>query len=307
MNTQLRPIGVSKGQGGHRVGFRMQAQGDVLLIWLSVIALLALNVLTSTVILAGAQILLAIPVLLLFPGYLLSIALFVGAGQLDWISRLGISIVLSMVHVVFCGLCLYFAKIPIERASLLAAFTALLCVWTAIAVVRRSLLPASEAFLPLCRLRAFFFNVDRLGLQERVLFGLISFFAAASLSAILFAVFTMRSTEHFTELSIINPVTGRSDLPLVVSENGHYELFVTVSNKEAQGHTYTLTVVGDNGFTQNIPVKRLETGESWNQTLRIPVQSMRPLNHLQILLFLDSSNGRPYRDVHLWLEGESSK
>ena len=90
----------------------------------------------------------ALPIVLFIPGYLLVAALFPRNDELDAVERIALSIGLSICIVVFIGLFLNFTPWGIRLGPILLAISAFILGSTALCAFRRIHVPESERFMP---------------------------------------------------------------------------------------------------------------------------------------------------------------
>jgi uncharacterized membrane protein len=123
----------------------------------------------------------------------------------------------------------------------------------------------------------------------------------AAVAAVWYGLAMASPSEHYTEFSILNSETGKTDLPLTIPAAMDYRLLISIKNQEHGPRRYTVRVVGDNGYIANLPAGLLEDGAIWSRLLYIPLESQTPRQHLTLQLFI-ADQPTPYRELHLWLE-----
>ena len=231
----------------------------------------------------GLQLVVALPALLVAPGYALALALFPRRGQLAGVERLALSLAFSVALIVFTCLALAFLGLPIAQAGLLTATTVTLGLLLPLGLVHRALLPAAERFLPWQGLRALA-PTDRAD-QLTALAGAVLVLAA--LGAVGYATVVPTIQERYTEFAVLNPTMGADGLT------------VQVRNAEHRAVAYTLRLTGANGYQDTITVGTLADGATWEQAVRVPASAAGTQQPLQLDLFTDN-NPQPYRTLHLW-------
>ena len=239
---------------------------------------------------------LAIAVVLLFPGYVVSIALFPGASQLIWVERLTLSLVLSLVHVVLLGLALYFAHVPINGHTFLALLAAALSLWLLIGGWRRLVLPAGQGFVPW---RPDGFQAPSSPASFLTGLSLIALILVG-LAAVVHAAYFRAPGESYTVLALQNPATGRADLPLTVRVPGTYTMAVSIANHEHKERSYWVLISLDDKTIESVQLRLLKDGAMWRHVVRVAIDTPRAQHLLQTRLYLSRKTG-PYRELHLWL------
>ena len=239
---------------------------------------------------------LAGPALLFCPGYLLSVALFPRSDQLIWVERFGLSIVLSIGIIVFASLGLYFLEMPINRANLIAVQWIVSGLLPLAGIIRRSRLITAEHSAVSLTNRGALVRFLRTSSDPAIV--ALALLAAAALA---YSLMLVASAEHYSEFSVLNPETGRADLPLTIPAATEYELLVSITNQEHGPRRYTVQIEGDNGYVGNMPVDILEDRATWSHRLHIPLAPHTPLHYLKLQLFI-ADQAAPYRELHLWLK-----
>jgi len=314
---------------------RKDVPADLILIvvWLTAsIAAIYLPFLNET----PVRIALAIPVILVIPGYCLLAALFPKNGDLDLMTRMVLSIGVSIVIVPMIGLGLNFTPWGIRLDSIVTSLTLFTLVMTLIILYQRSRLPFEERFrMPVSEIAAAIkeeFWKKEATRNARILNGAL---AVAILITILTAVYVVtvpREGEQFTEFFILGENRTAANYPDWIIPGRNYSMFVGVGNHENGDSTYTietwmLQTEFDNSTNRSRilimdPDTRVQFTLAQNQTTIIPYNLSVPnisvqnfsvpknrYNLVEFLLFKGTLPGHElsgtdrinasYRDLHL--------
>jgi uncharacterized membrane protein len=250
---------------------------------------------------SALRFLVALPVLFFAPGYALSLVLFARAGQLSGAERLGLSLALSLAVIVFSGLGLFWAGVPINGASLLIGLGGSLAALLLAAAVRRHALPASERFTPWPGRVA----PARWSGGDRLTALGIAALVALGGAALGYTAVAAAPGEYYTALAVQGTASGKADLPLTVAGSTFYPLTVVVQNQEAAAQSYTLRVADGDLTIETIPIPALGQGARWEQQLSIPLIAPTTMHRLSLELYR-VGDALPYRELHLWVDQAGS-
>ena len=282
------------------------------------------------------RIALAIPVILFIPGYCLLASLFPKNGDLDLMTRMVLSIGVSIAIVPLIGLGLNFTPWGIRLDPIVTSLTLFTLVMILIILDQRSRLPSEERYrVPVSEIAAAIqeeFWKKEADRNARILNGVL---AAAILITILTAVYVVtvpREGEQFTEFFILGENRTAANYPDWIIPGRNYSMFVGVGNHENGDSTYTietwmLQTEFDNSTNSSRilimdPDNRVQFTLAQNQTTIIPYNLSVPnisvqnfpvpknrYNRVEFLLFKGSLPGHElsgtdrinasYRDLHL--------
>jgi len=282
------------------------------------------------------RIALAIPVILFIPGYCLLASLFPKNGDLDLMTRMVLSIGVSIAIVPLIGLGLNFTPWGIRLDPIVTSLTLFTLAMILIILDQRSRLPSEERYrVPVSEIAAAIqeeFWKKEADRNARILNGVL---AAAILITILTAVYVVtvpREGEQFTEFFILGENRTAANYPDWIIPGRNYSMFVGVGNHENGDNTYTietwmLQTEFDNSTNSSRilimdPDNRVQFTLAQNQTTIIPYNLSVPnisvqnfpvpknrYNRVEFLLFKGSLPGHElsgtdrinasYRDLHL--------
>jgi uncharacterized membrane protein len=258
--------------------------------------------------------LLGLPLVLFLPGYSLLAALFPAKSDLEGIERICLSFGLSIATVPLIGLGLNYTSWGIRLLPILislSVFTFLMC---GLAYLRRSKLPQTEVFeVPfidtILSIKAEILKKPESKL-DRALTVLLIFSILLSVTTLIYVIITPKEGEHFTEFYILGP-EGKADnytTKYFLGENGN--ITVGIVNHEYRPVNYTMEMRLDNKslpLPANLQQITLVHNESWEKPVTFTPTFEGKNMKLEFLLFNETNKIMPYRDLHLWIDVNSTK
>jgi len=280
-----------------------------LLIVMELVLLTDIFVLTPGLSETAVRNILGLPLVLFLPGYALIAALFPAKSDLDGIERTALSFGLSIAVVPLIGLGLNYTPWGIRLLPILislSVFTFLMC---GLAYLRRAKLSETEAFEVPFRettlsLKAEILEKPKSKLDQALTVVLI-LSILLSVATLIYVIATPKEGEHFTEFYILGP-DGKADnytTNYVLGESG--TVIVGIVNHEYRPINYTMEIKLENKFLP-LPENQRQISLAHNETWQEPV-TFTPLFEgqnmkLEFLLFNETDRTVPYRDLHLWID-----
>lgn len=251
---------------------------------------------------------LGLPLVLFLPGYALIAALFPAKSDLDGIERTALSFGLSIAVVPLIGLGLNYTPWGIRLLPILVSlsiFTFLMC---GLAYFRRAQLPKSETFEVPFKETALSIKAEILEKPESKLDRLLTIFLIFSIllsvATLIYVVVTPKEGEHFTEFYILGPEGKADNYPTNYTLGESGTVIVGVVNHEYRPVNYTIALKLENKsipLSKNQSFVNLAHNETWEQSLTfIPPFEGKNMK-LEFLLFNETDKSTPYRDLHLWI------
>lgn len=257
---------------------------------------------------------LGLPLVLFLPGYALIAALFPAKSDLDGIERTALSFGLSIAVVPLIGLGLNYTPWGIRLLPILislSAFTFLMC---GLAYLRRAKLPEDDAFEVPFRKMALELKAEILEKPEpgldRTLTIILVLSIILSVTTLMYVIITPKEGEHFTEFYILGPEGMADNYPTNYTLGESGEVIIGVVNHEYRPVNYTLELRLENkslSLPENMQQVSLVHNETWEKTLTLtpPVEGKNM--KLEFLLFNETDKNMPYRDLHLWINVNSTE
>jgi uncharacterized membrane protein len=272
------------------------------------------------------RIVLALPVMLVIPGYCVIAALFPKDGDLNLIERFALSFGLSIAIVPLIGLGLNFTPWGIRLEPVMIAVTLFTLVMVLVAYYTRSALPYDEQF------RIHFFSAAaaireeivpaKQGRFDRILGVVLALAILVTLATAIYVIAVPLEGERFTEFFILGNNRTAENYPNAIVLGQGYPMFVGVGNHEHRNTRYTIetwllltefdNVTNTTRIRAMDPSERLSITLAPNQTTIIPYNlsvNKTGYNRVEFLLFDENLPGyevsgsnrinASYRDLHL--------
>ncbi|OPX72022.1 MAG: hypothetical protein A4E39_01717 [Methanoregulaceae archaeon PtaB.Bin152] len=274
------------------------------------------------------RLILALPMVLFFPGYSLIAALFPGRGEIDGLERLALSFGLSIAVVPLIGLVLNYTPFGIRLDPVVTSLVIFTLCMAVSAQVRRAGLPRSERFeVPFremwAALRAEFFPSESSRI-DRALSAILLVAIVAAVATTVYVVVVPKEGEKFTEFYILGKEGKAADYPTDLRAGQAESIIIGVGNHEYRNVTYFVELhFVDQEFdpaTNTSTVRSMERIASFPVTLMHNTTSQEQHtfsvnrtggNQLKFLLFMDEAPpdslwgaeriNQSYRDLHLWV------
>jgi len=274
------------------------------------------------------RVILALPMVLFFPGYSLIAALFPGRGEIDGLERLALSFGLSIAVVPLIGLVLNYTPFGIRLDPVVTSLVIFTLCMAVSAQVRRAGLPRSERFeVPFremwAALRAEFFPSESSRI-DRALSAILLVAIVAAVATTVYVVVVPKEGEKFTEFYILGKEGKAADYPTDLRAGQAESIIIGVGNHEYRNVTYFVELhFVDQEFdpaTNTSTVRSMERIASFPVTLMHNTTSQEQHtfsvnrtggNQLKFLLFMDEAPpdslwgaeriNQSYRDLHLWV------
>lgn len=274
------------------------------------------------------RILLALPMILFFPGYSLIAALFPGKGEIDALERIALSFGLSIAVVPLIGLVLNYTPFGIRLDPVVISLVLFTLCMAAAAQFRRAELVEGERFeVPFRKIwngvyaELFPAKSSRL---DRALSAILLLAIIAAVATTIFVIVVPNEGEKFTEFYILGEKGKAADYPTDLYAGRAASVIIGVGNHEYRNVTYLVELhYVDQEFdpatntSRILSMERLEAfpvtlahNTTYQQSHTFLVNSTEG-NQLKFLLFMEKSPPESvtgadrinlsYRDLHLWV------
>ncbi len=274
----------------------MRFLDDLIAIWLATIALLVAIPLAPN---NPARMVLGLPFVLFFPGYVLIAALYPRRSDLDGVERVALSLGLSLAVVPLIGLVLNYTPWGIRLTPILVSLALFIAVCSAAAVRQRIRQSDAERFAG---------DIRPLLQAARSLPWVSLALASGLIGALLFAGFRFgvlggsRVGETFTEFYVLGPGGRAEGYPrrLLVGEPS--QVIVGVINHE--GHTAHYKVEVQAGADRLVSQGSFTLADGEKREDRVNIVLHRPAKQVKVefVLFMEGGGAGPYRRLHLWVD-----
>ncbi len=244
---------------------------------------------------------LAIPVVLFIPGYVLMAALFPRRDDIDVIGRIVLSFGLSIVIIPLLGMLLNFV-LGVRLIPILTVLSAYMIVLIFIAVYRRKKLSEDVRFSV-----QFYtiYNAITNGLKPKnrpdsILTIILIFMIVLTIGTIYYTIVVPKVGERFTEFYILNSDGKADNYSTNLKLNSPTSWLVGITNREYATVNYTVQIVLDKNILTNRTLI-LDNNEKWEKNITFVSNRVGSDKELEFLLFKDNNFTIPYRSLHLWI------
>lgn len=257
---------------------------------------------------------LGLPLVLFLPGYALIAALFPAKSDLDGIERTALSFGLSIAVVPLIGLGLNYTPWGIRTLPILISLSIFTFAMCGLAYLRRTKLPEADAFEVPFRQMALELKAEILEKPEpgldRALTVILVLSILLSVTTLVYVVITPKEGEHFTEFYILGPEGMADNYPTNYTLGESGKVIVGVVNHEYMPVNYTLEVKLENrslSLPEDMQQVTLSHNETWEEPLTFTPPTEGKGMKLEFLLFNETDKNTPYRDLHLWINVNSTE
>ncbi len=274
------------------------------------------------------RIILALPMVLFFPGYALIAALFPQKNDLDGIERLALSFGLSIAVVPLIGLGLNYTPFGIRLDPIVVSLSVFTIIMAVIAQYRRSLVLADEQFVvpfrQIIRSAGEEFFPKEGTRADRILSIILLCAIIGAVGTTIYVIAVPKEGEKFTEFYILGAEGKAADYPTDIRIGRPESVIIGIGNHEYRNVTYWVDILLIEQYFD--PVTNTSTILAMQEVSRFPVTlqhnktyqeqhsftvSDAGFNQLKFLLYTDEppSKGtdaaerinQSYRDLHLWI------
>jgi uncharacterized membrane protein len=271
---------------------------DLLIIIIASLLLIPLVIFTS----GPVRIVIGLLFVLFFPGYAFMAALFPRKTGMEAITRLALSLGMSLALVALLLLLLNFTPWDLELYPILVVLLIFTVTIAGIAWVRRRRFTPEERFDPTQNLKTTI--VSRFWTEkkhaERVLLAVLMVVIIGLVSTIGYVIATPGWGDSYTEFYLLDTDMKADNYPseLAVGEEG--EVIIGITNQEGETTSYNIEILFNGERTDNIGPINLEQKETWEQGISFAPTRNGPDQKVEFLLYKDSHE--LYGTLHLWLD-----
>jgi uncharacterized membrane protein len=291
---------------------------DILLILLCTFILVLLILLFPIDIL---RIIIGLPFVLLFPGYMLTAALYTGKNSIGDIERIALSFGLSFAVVPILGLILNYTPWGISLNTILISQIGFIATMTIIAVIRRSSLPNDERFtfrLDFTFVKDLFSNAQcdsssvavvtvqagtplpKIKWLDRALSVILIVVVATAIGAFVYTIATPGVGQKFTEFYILGMDGKAQNYPEQIKAGDGVKVLVGIVNHEQEVTSYQLVVSTDNVTNIDLPSISLGKEDKWEHLVEFKPVKIGTDQKVEFQLY-KAGTGSPYLSLCLWI------
>jgi uncharacterized membrane protein len=242
------------------------------------------------------RIVIGLPFVLFFPGYVLITVLFPRKESLSDIERIALSFGMSLAVVPLNGLLLNYLPWGINLHSILISLSIFIVAMSIIAWLRQRRLSEDEKF-------SVTVNIGTWGKQTplgKVLSIVLVFTVLGLLGVLVYTIAVPRTSEQYTEFYVLNSEGKAEDYPenIVLGETG--SVILGIINHERLPTTYTVDIQIDGSGLGMIGPITLQDEEKAEVIAEFTPQTTGDRQKVEFLLFKDDS-AEPYLNLHIWI------
>jgi uncharacterized membrane protein len=275
---------------------KIKIGNELLPLNLLVMVLVVVVIFTPSVVL---RIVLGLPFVLFFPGYVLLATLFPKREGLGGIERVALSFGMSIALVPLVGFILNYTRWGITLESALYSIASFIFVVSIIAWVRRKRLPEGERFNIEFQMRLPGWGG---GAWDKVLSVVLVVAILGALGMLGYVIAKPGVGERFTELYILGVGGKAEDYPqeLTIGEEG--EVIVGIINREHERVSYHVEVTIDNVKNNEVGPIKLEHDETWEGIVAFTPGKPGEDQKVEFLLYKNGGSEPSAESLHLWID-----
>ena len=269
------------------------------LVWIFVFSVLLIGVINFWPLATALRVILGFPFLLLFPGYVLLVALFPEKENLDNSDRMILSFCISITLVTLLGFLLNYTPWGINLGSTLTVVSIFIVVFSGVALYKRYNLPYEKRYLLSTAVdKSRWQNSSWIDISLSVVLGI----TILSVVLIFICVVSISTSgERFTEFYRQNEDGEITDIDEVFVYGEGNSISLGITNKEGRKSVYRVIAFLEGEPVGGIGFIELPNGESWEENLIISPQTIGEQQMLEIILDREGSDF-PYRTLRLWVD-----
>lgn len=244
-------------------------------------------------------IIIGLPFLLFFPGYVLTTALFPRRESIRGVERLALSFGMSIVIVPLIGLILNYTPWGIRSESVLCSMASFIFIMSAIAWVRRKKLPEEERFSVKFRLAL----PGRGGTAwDKALSAILVLTILGALGTVGYVIAAPKEGEKFTEFYILGMEGRTADYPVQLEVGEEGKVVVGIINHEYREVSYRIELRINGAETNEIGPMVLQHDEKWEQEAGFVPEVAGKNRKVEFWLYKDGEVEPYLEPLRLWID-----
>ncbi len=244
------------------------------------------------------RIVLGLPFVLFFPGYMLLCVLFPQKSDITNLERLALSIGLSLAITPLIALALNYTPMGIQMSSIVTSLFGFTIAMTILTYYRRTKLSQDQKFTSLINIKMP--KLKSLNTFDKL--SIIGFFVAVLSIAMLTGYLASQPKiyQQYTEFYVLdsNGQPPQNPLNLTAAENA--TIILGITNHEYENVTYKITLTLNGTIIETISNITLSNQMTWQQNYVFAALQTHDRLDLEITLYREGV-ADPYRSLQLWL------
>jgi uncharacterized membrane protein len=277
---------------------RLKFQSELVLI--DILAVL-LIIIIAFIPIAALRIILGLPFLLFFPGYVLIAALFPKATSIGGFERVALSFGFSIAVTGLVGLALNYTPWGINLYPVVISLTVFIIAMSVIAWSRRRRLPQEERYTV-----DFVYDLSSWKSQtlvNRVISVALIAVIIGAVGILGYAMASPQIGERYTEFYILGMEGKSADYPLELEVGQEGTVVAGIINREHEVTQYRLEVRIGEAVNNVLQQLVLEHDEKWEDVVVFIPQKAGNSQKVEFLLYnLNNSDSEVYRQLHFWVD-----
>ena len=262
--------------------------------------MLVIIILTDSV--QWLRVVLGFAILILFPGYLFIGALYPRKDSLSHISRIALSLGLSVVMVVLTGLMLNYFPWGIGLYSIIISISILILLLSVIAWYIRGRYHPDERYGFSVKPHSWNF-INYFGSLSRVHLSLVVLTICLITGFAVFISYTLAKPlerQPFTEFYILGIENRADNYPLALQLGEEGVVIVGIVNHEHEATDYRIEVIaGNNELYKSLPIE-LKPEETWHREIKFTPEQVAKRQKIEFRLTKDK--GQPGGVRYIWVD-----
>lgn len=246
------------------------------------------------------RIILGLPFALFLPGFLLTAVLFPKKDEIDGLTRITISVGLSIIIVPLIGLLLNYLSLGVKLLPMMLSLIFLDTFLLFLSWYRRTNLPEEKRF-------SLTLTIDLLKWSNKtketnIIHAALLITGFLLIFTSVFILSSPKTDKNFTEFYItgLDDITAGYPKQLQVGENGTVKAVIV--NNEHQKTRYRMDILVDGDIFQTISPIDIANQEKQEITVLFNTEELEGLVNVEFLLYRDGQDMKPYRQLRLWVE-----
>ena len=245
------------------------------------------------------RVIVAIPFLLFFPGYILTAVLYPGKESADNLKRVTLSFGLSIAVIPLIALILNYTAWGITLESSLSSISIFIVIMSGITLVRRKRLPEGERFGTGFRLSMPGWGGN---IWDKSLTVLVVLLMLGVMAAVGYTIAASVDGQKFTEFYLLGAYDEAGDYRQSVTLGHSLEVTVGIVNQESEAVSYQLVVVLDGVRKTEVRPIVLAPDEKWEQVVSITPDEPGSKQKIEFLLYLDGEASVYKGPLCIWID-----
>jgi uncharacterized membrane protein len=249
------------------------------------------------------RIILGLPLVLFFPGYVLLAALCPRKSGLESIERFALSFGMSIAVVPLIGLGLNYTPWGIRLYPILISLFVFIFAMSVVGLLRMRGLPLDETasrqiYYPKASLRRLWSGQPT---RDKIITAVLVVMIAGAIGTLVYVINMPRTGETFTEFYVLNAEGKASDYPRTVKMGQSTEVILGIINHESESTTYKIEIMIDNEKSEDTGPVSLEAEAKWEKKVVFRPSHSGANQQIEFRLY-HNSEAEPGETLHLWVD-----